>query len=217
MPRDAWLNEPWDMHGAEHNKLDQLVVARKLGFEVPRTIVSNDWGTVDDTLAHEEAVVFKPFQSIMYDPKGAKLMFTRSSPSVKDMPHDALPYPGIFQNFAGKAREWRITVVGDETFDAAVYTHEDAKNDWRERQTDASKVTWRKEKLDDDVREKCIAYLGHYGLRFGTFDSCEDADGKVVFLEMNPNGQYGWLEHDLGLPISRAIANELLSIAQKNS
>lgn len=42
----------------------------------------------------------------------------------------------------------------------------------------------------------------------------EDPDGRIVFLECNPNGQYGWLEEQLGFPISQAIAGELIKIAK---
>jgi hypothetical protein len=52
------------------------------------------------------------------------------------------------------------------------------------------------------------------GLKFGAFDLVERPDGQIVFLECNPNGQYGWLEEDLGLPISESIAAELVNIAK---
>jgi hypothetical protein len=39
-------------------------------------------------------------------------------------------------------------------------------------------------------------------------------DGQLVFLECNPNGQYGWLEEDLGMPISASIASTLVRIAE---
>ncbi|HKS46022.1 MAG TPA: hypothetical protein VJT49_13100 [Amycolatopsis sp.] len=51
-------------------------------------------------------------------------------------------------------------------------------------------------------------------LGFGTFDFIEQSDGQIIFLEINPNGQYGWLEEDLGVPISEAIAGELIKIAK---
>jgi glutathione synthase/RimK-type ligase-like ATP-grasp enzyme len=47
------------------------------------------------------------------------------------------------------------------------------------------------------------------GLRYAAIDLIETPKGDFVFLEANPNGQYSWLENDLGLPISDAIASEL--------
>jgi hypothetical protein len=38
-----------------------------------------------------------------------------------------------------------------------------------------------------------------------------------VYLEVNPNGQFMWLERQLGLPISAAIAGELAQMAEQRS
>ena len=48
------------------------------------------------------------------------------------------------------------------------------------------------------------------GLRFGAVDLIRRPDGGHVFLEINPTGEWGMLEKDLGLPISEALAEELL-------
>ena len=45
---------------------------------------------------------------------------------------------------------------------------------------------------------------------FGCFDFTESADtGEWVFLECGANAQWGWLEHETGLPIADAIARHL--------
>jgi glutathione synthase/RimK-type ligase-like ATP-grasp enzyme len=113
-----------------------------------------------------------------------------------------------------KAREWRVTVVGNNIFLAAIYTDESAKDDWRWHQN-TSAVRFRKEVLPDDIAHLCIFYLKMMGLAFGAFDLVEEPNGRIFFLECNPNGQYGWLEEDLGLPISQAIAVELIRIAKR--
>lgn len=60
------------------------------------------------------------------------------------------------------------------------------------------------------VADGCLAYLDELGLRFGAFDFALTDDGAPVFLECNPNGQWGWLEDATGLPIAAAIADLLL-------
>jgi hypothetical protein len=39
-------------------------------------------------------------------------------------------------------------------------------------------------------------------------------DDRYVFLEINPNGQYLWVEKMTGLPISEAICDVLMSSAR---
>lgn len=124
------------------------------------------------------------------------------------------PFPAFYQPYIEKAREWRVTVVGEQVFPAAIYTDERAKDDWRRLQM-TSAVQFRKEKPPEDMDERCVAYLDTMGLRFGAFDFIENPDGEIVFLECNPNGQYSWLEETLGFPIAAAVASELIQIADR--
>lgn len=47
-------------------------------------------------------------------------------------------------------------------------------------------------------------------LKFGAIDLIKDKDGNYVFLEINPNGQWAWVQTQTGLPIAEAIIDELL-------
>jgi len=48
-------------------------------------------------------------------------------------------------------------------------------------------------------------------LNYGAIDIILTPEGKHVFLELNPAGEFFWLERAPGLPISDAIADLLLS------
>ena len=52
--------------------------------------------------------------------------------------------------------------------------------------------------------------MEHLQLSFGAIDLIVQPDGQYVFLEVNPVGEWGMLEKDLDLPISRAIARGLI-------
>ncbi len=53
--------------------------------------------------------------------------------------------------------------------------------------------------------------MNRLGLRFGALDFLVTPDGEWYFLEINPNGQWAWIEQETGLPISDAIADALLT------
>lgn len=108
-----------------------------------------------------------------------------------------------------------MTVVGEEVFAATIYTDESAKDDWRKLQTSEA-VQFKSESLPNEISEQCILYLKTMGLKYGAFDFIETSDGEMVFLECNSNGQYGWLEQELGFSISNAIASELIKITSNN-
>lgn len=212
VPEQAWLSAPERILHAEH-KLIQLVLAREVGFDIPdTTVVANTWKPITESLPAE--IIFKPSYGMLYGDNELKMIYTAPfANDISKLPTDGIPFPGFWQPYLAKAKEWRITVVGDQAFDAAIYTDDRAKDDWRKHQLETN-VQFKAETFPDDQKEKCFKYLGELGLRFGTFDFIEDEDGKITFLECNANGQYGWLEDDLGLPISAAIADELAKIAQ---
>lgn len=211
IPESLWLNSP-ERNQKAQTKLAQLATASTLGFNIPETIISNSWESIDRYLQTDDVIV-KMARGVLYEDDETKVLYTTRLNSVaKSELRLALPFPAIFQNYASKSREWRVTVVGDEVFEASIYTDKDAKDDWRKHQF-TDRVTFKKENLDEDIKLKCIQFLGEYGLRYGAFDFIENQDGKVTFLECNPNGQYMWLEESLGLQISDAITNELVRIA----
>lgn len=214
VPERAWLNSPERIVKADR-KISQLRLAQRLGFIIPRTLATNRWDSIQQDLP--DNIICKASYSLLYDGNEFKSLFTTPFRNSKlELPIDLNPFPGIWQPQLKKAREWRITVVGDETFDAAIYTTNDAKDDWRKHQGSKSKVEFRKEIFPDTIKAKCWKYLGALGLKFGAFDFIEDDSGKITFLECNPNGQYMWLEESLGFRISESIADELAKIAISN-
>ena len=50
-----------------------------------------------------------------------------------------------------------------------------------------------------------------FGLSFGAVDMIRQPNGTYVFLEVNPSGEWGMLEKELGYPIAATIAKSLLN------
>lgn len=63
---------------------------------------------------------------------------------------------------------------------------------------------------------KCINLVKDLNLRFGAIDLVCDLDGDYWFLEINPNGQWAWIENQTKLPIASSIVDELLKISENN-
>jgi glutathione synthase/RimK-type ligase-like ATP-grasp enzyme len=102
-----------------------------------------------------------------------------------------------------------VTVVGDSVFAVAVYFDGAELVDWRKHQlSGAIRFGW--EPLAEAHESACHGLTNELGLNFAAIDLIEDRDGGMWFLEANPNGQYGWLENELGIPISDQIAAQLL-------
>jgi len=48
-----------------------------------------------------------------------------------------------------------------------------------------------------------------YGLEFSAIDLARHIDGTYVFFELNPNGQWAWVEQLTGLPLRYRLADLL--------
>ncbi len=131
VPARAWLSRPTSILHAEH-KLTQLVAAKRIGFKIPYTVVTNDWAVLQSQLRND--VIYKPSYGMLYQDNALRMVYTTRFEEHALLPKDGNPFPGFWQSYLPKAREWRITIVGDQSFDAAIYTDSDAKDDWRRHQ-----------------------------------------------------------------------------------
>jgi glutathione synthase/RimK-type ligase-like ATP-grasp enzyme len=210
----AWLNEPMAIRAATSLSA-QMAEASKSGLAIPETLITNSWPDVR-SFAGDHAVAFKsPGGLFQSDDGPGRTLFTRrlEDSDLDLIDPSVLPYPGFIQRFVDKAREWRVTVVGERVFPAAIYAEgERPRMDWRRDQR-TDQVQFRAEKLPEAVAAKCRNVTSGLGLRYSAIDLVEHPDGEFVFLEANPNGQFLWLEEDLGLRISSAITEELCRIA----
>ncbi len=214
-PDKAWLNEPHAMRKAEL-KMHQLMLASSVGFTIPATTLSNDWDDIR-RVSSKKIIAKIPYPLFEQNDRKTKVLYTTILDNKESaLPTHATPFPAIWQPFIPKRREWRVTVVGSRIFAATIYTSDEAKNDWREHQRARNKVEFRAEEFPKDLQKKCLVLLKKMGLRFGAFDFIETPDGEIIFLEVNTNGQYGWIEDTLGLKISAAIASELIAIASRH-
>ena len=117
--------------------------------------------------------------------------------------------PCVFQEYIPKDIEIRATVVGEQVFAAEIHsqTSQRTKHDWR--RYDLENTLHKPHELPIEVRGACVGITRHYGLEFGAIDLILTPEKKYVFLEINPNGQWAWIEVLTGLPISDAIAQSL--------
>jgi glutathione synthase/RimK-type ligase-like ATP-grasp enzyme len=196
-------------------KLRQLQLAAALGFELPDTSIGND---PDALLAmfseHAGQLITKqigPTQLHTTADGDPVLRYTEPL-RHRDLVHaEALRLcPMIVQAYVPKALELRVTVVGPRVFAAAIDSQRanHTRHDWR-RYDDSSTVT-EKYELPDVVTARCIALTRELGLCYGAIDLVLTPDHRYVFLEINPSGQYLWIEHATGLPITSAIADLLV-------
>ena len=198
---------------ASHKQL-QLQVARELGIDTPRTLTTNNPQAVREFMLEcEGGAIVKMLSSFaIYEGGRENVVFTNLvKPEDLENLEELRFCPMTFQELIPKALELRTTIVGKFVFTAAIdsQSSEKARYDWR-RQGLAFLKAWKPYNLPKEVEDKLIALMDYFGLNYGAIDLILTPDDRTVFLEVNPVGEFFWLEQCPGFPISQTIAELLL-------
>lgn len=205
-----WMSSPDAINFASY-KPRQLKVAKELGFSVPRTLISNSPETVRRFQLEVGQVIAKPlFSGEIEDEGERKVIFTNPVPNIDaDASADIELAPTLFQEYVQKELELRVTVIGNKILTASINSQDvdGALHDWR--RAPPGSLRFCSYELPRAVSDKCVRLVSTFGLTFGAIDMVKTPDGSYVFLELNPNGQWGWLENHTGDPYTGSIATLL--------
>jgi hypothetical protein len=201
-PNITWIN-PIDKVSVAEHKLYQLQVARKLGFRVPRTLVSRNLQELQRFVAENKTgTICKPiFHGMFVDANSAYSVYTRRvAPDSFDT--DSLELcPVYLQEEVPRRADVQATFIGGRCFTVDI-TADTPIVDWRDPDV---AVTYSASMLDKDTETKCKVMLKKLGLIYGAFDFVRTPEGSLVFLEINPTGEWAWLEERLGFPMREAF------------
>jgi ATP-grasp ribosomal peptide maturase len=198
-----WLNHPLRNAAADY-KPAQLALAHRMGFCVPPTLVTNDLNEARRFIRDHRQVIHKALRWTPYQRDGVGLTSWAEPVSAEELDETVRFAPHLFQARVDKVADLRVLIVGRRTF--AVRIDSDLL-DWRR---DYSALTYSVVELSNRMEKTLLAYLDHFGLASGSFDLAVDRDGAFHWLELNPNGQWGWLEEKTGLGMAAAFAELLV-------
>lgn len=215
LPTDCWLNSPENLWAAS-NKIKQLNEAAKIGLSVPPTLVSTRPKDVLQFITnHQNNVVGKAvkngFASHQTD---QTIIFTSllDENDIAEIRDSRTVAPMILQPNLHKKFDLRITIVGEHIFAVAIDSqrHADTNTDWRTWEvTNDVELKHYLFDLPKVVAAQCQELNCRLGLRFSCIDMVLSPAGEFTFLEVNPNGQWAWIEQMLDLPIRDCIIDEM--------
>ncbi len=189
------LSKPTKLREAE-NKVNQLIYAINHKWQIPTSFIGTSNKKQQEFLSTKS--IIKPLTTgKIYKESVCELyqtnLFTHADNNISLTPI-------YLQEYIPKAYEARITVI-NKTFYTVKITTED-KIDWRK---DYQNHSYEIIECPKSIQRKCLQMLSYYGLSFGAFDFIITPQNKWIFLELNPNGQWLWLEKALHLDISKKI------------
>ncbi len=210
-----WVNTP-HIDRAADNKISQLRRARRIGFKTPKTIVTND---PHEALAFFHAcgheMVYKLMRPVFAeDIDGASygVYTTLIAGEDIDTHLDSVRIaPCLFQELVPKQYELRINVIGDYVWAAAIYS-QDAERTKLDHRYDTINCRHEPVLIPTKLEKMCLEMTHQLGLVMCNLDMIFTPEQEYVFLEVNPNGQWAWVEDRVGFPLTMALVNELLGV-----
>jgi hypothetical protein len=203
--RGRWVNDPVAM-GSALNKIVQLRAAQHAGFRIPVTLVSQDPARIRSFCAAHPGAIIKPVAAR----RGSELAPTAVvSRELLDRDDVLAVASAIYQECIPGERHLRISVLG-ERCDAALI--ESKALDWR---LDVN-VPFRPYPLDPSLERRLCTTLEQLGLVMGIFDLKLTDDDEPVFLEVNPQGQFLFVEGLCDLPLADGLAAFLVDQAMQD-
>lgn len=203
-----WVNRKETIVRISSNKLYQQQIAQKCGLQTPQTLVSNDPVSVVAFSEKENGLLLKTLGYIKLDAVGNDFLYSeRFSHEELSNSHAAIQSCPVFaQQYVEKRFEYRVMVIGHRVLACRIDSQASpmTKTDWRHY--DFDNVEHLRADLPQSVQERLVRFMRKIELNYGALDLIETPDGDYVFLEVNPCGQWGWIEHYASLQIPQAVA-----------
>ena len=198
--RGRWISTP-DATVRASDKIVQLQAALRCGFRVPKTLISQSRDDVKDFFE------FCSRQVILKTIVGAPgpMLETRKLRNPDEFDDDSFQAaPAIFQEYIPGSRHLRLVSFGDEAYAALIQTDD---LDWRGNLN----VPVSTYEVDDDLRCRVRDVLETLGLEMGIIDLKLTPDDEPVWLEVNPQGQFLFLDALTDLRLTERFAAYLFA------
>ncbi len=193
-----WISSPEATDRAA-DKLYQLMVARQQGFRIPDTLISNDPKAVREFhQRHRGNIIAKAVRN-----SGRVFLATERVDLNKLSDNQMSAVPTIYQELIPGTRHLRVNCFGDRIHAALIETDD---LDWRPN----INVPINPFSVGADLEKRFIALLNAFDLRVGIMDLKISDRGDLVWFEVNPQGQFLFLEPLTGQNLLASFVDFLL-------
>lgn len=201
-----FVNDPWKELKAQY-KPWQLYQAATLGILVPETIITNEPSKVREFKKQLNSkgmrMVYKPLSPLEYHLGETRIL----NDVVAEADASIELAPIILQQCIERGQDVRVFIAGDFVAAASIATKHEDLIDWRLDLT----VTIQQVDLPHGLESSLLNLMTALGLTTGSLDLRQAPDGKYYFLEVNPGGQFLFLEQNIKSNLSRKLAEVLVS------
>jgi len=205
-----WVNRP-DLDEVAHHKPFQLAVAAEVGLEIPATIVTNEPNAARQFIDEQgiERTIYKTFLATEQHWRETRLLHREELGMLQRV----RLAPVIFQEYIQAIADVRVTVVGNRIFASAISVSPGGYElDYR---MDLAGASFEPTELPAETESGIRALMNRLGLIYGAIDLRRTGDGRHVFLEVNPAGEWRFVEERTNQPITEAMTELLIELDRR--
>jgi hypothetical protein len=199
----------------EPQKIDVLLEAKKIGIDIPDTLVTNN---KEDLLAfykEHNGAITKPIKEsrVISDEKVAVGMYV-SNISEEELNH--IPkhfFVSLFQERLDIVFDIRVFYLDGQFYPIAIFTPKKDTSRVDVRAATSSDMEFRETRyqLTEALEQQLTQLMDVLDLVSGSIDLIHTQDGRTVFLEVNPWGQYGNVSRSGNYFINEKVADYLVT------
>jgi ATP-GRASP peptide maturase of grasp-with-spasm system len=208
-----WLGDP---SNDTPNKLLVIREAVRAGLDVPVTLVSSDREAVHAFAAEYGRIIMKPLGDVAMFQFGRDFYLTYTTECTPELLDRGPPrfFPTLFQERLEKEYELRVFYLAGDLYAMAIFSQGDAQTEGDFRRYNRRKPNRNVPyALPGEVAERLRALMRALKLNTGSLDLVRTTDGRYVFLEVNPIGQFGMVSDPCNYHLERRIAQHLIDVS----
>ena len=204
-----WLGNP---RAASVNKLSTLWEAARCGLDIPDTVVTNKKSVFQSLHDDHKELITKAISDApmwTFEHKG----FASYTHLLRREDLDKYPdfvFPSLAQEALDKEYEIRTFALDGDFYSMAIFSQSSdaTKTDFRIYQYEhpTRTVPYR---LPEEIETKLRILMAKLQLDTGSIDLIKTRDGRYVFLEVNPVGQFGMTSGPCNYQLEQKVAQAL--------
>lgn len=211
-----WVVAPWVLYESRV-KANQLLVAQSFGLSTPKSLITRDREVIKKFFDEcTNGMIAKTLKTQYIESKRYGSTLSTQEISKNDLrDNDLFISPSIFQEKVTASYELRVVVIGRTIFAFMVIPKRKRKFlDIRAHGVENLEYT--SVGISKDLSQKICKILDYFQLPFSSMDLLVDEFGKEYFIDLNPNGQWLWLEMATGTVMSDLFVEMLINQKMPN-
>jgi hypothetical protein len=194
------------------DKITGMLAARACGLEIPPSLVTTSRAEALSFLEEHRDVVVKSLSSGLLRGEQDNYSVYTSRVTFDDLAGEGPLFPTLFQAYVPKQYEIRAFYLDGGCDSMAIFSQLDPQTS-----VDFRRYNWSRQnrcvpvRLPTGLESRIRGLMDKLGLSTGSLDLIKRPDGRYVFLEVNPVGQFGFISSSGNLQLEKKVAWHLMA------